>query len=462
MIRRADAGYDAAMANARSWLVSFLGLGERQGGYPPTLNEELNVQAWKILRLSSLICAVAWLPYVPIDRAIHPELSALLYLRLGLSVVGVLGLVVSFLPAAQRFAGWALLAVSVYLECAAGLITGLCGGDSIYLGGFLFVLMLVPLVPLRREHAWALVGASNAVFWVSGRAAGMHFEGARGAYQVQDLTSTAIVSAVFIYLCDHLRRRSWIKGRTVQLQSEEMAKDKAKIDSLLLNILPAPIADELKTMGSVKPVFHREATIVFADFVGFTSRAATMHPGELLATLDAFFSRFDAIMDRYGVEKLKTIGDAYMYASGLPARTRTHAIDACLAAMHILRDVEEHADAGFGGVRIGVHSGPLMAGMVGSKKFAYDVWGDAVNTASRLESTSDAGRINVSKSTCDLVSDFFIVTQRGPLSVKGKGMMDAYFLDRIRPELSADERGVEPNDLFWERYRKLRNQAATA
>lgn len=454
----------ANVTNVRSrlgwlgWLVWLIGLGERPRGYPATLNEELSFQSWKILRICSLICVVAWVPYLSIDRVIHPELPSLFYLRLGLSAVGAVSLLVSLLPSAQRLAYAALVALSVYLECATGLITGLVGADSVYLGGFLFVLMLVPIIPLRREHAWALIGAAIATFWIAGSAAGMRFEGPRGAYQVQDLTSTGVVSAVFVYLGDHLRRRSWIKGRTVQLQSEEMAKDKAKIDSLLLNILPASIADELKAQGSVKPVFHREATIVFADFVGFTSRAATMHPGELLATLDAFFSRFDAIMDRYGVEKLKTIGDAYMYASGLPDRTRTHAIDACLAAMHILRDVEEHSDVGFGGVRIGIHSGPLMAGMVGSKKFAYDVWGDAVNTASRLESTSEAGRINVSKTTCDLVSDFFIVTQRGPLSVKGKGMMDAYFLDRIRPELSADERGAEPNELFWQRYRKLRTQ----
>lgn len=446
------------MSTTRRWLLWLIGSGRPHGGYPERFEEELDYQSWKILRVCGLIGAVAWLPYMRLDRELHPEVPSLTYLRLGLTAVSLLVMLVSLRPGAPETsrAGWALFAMSFYIECATGLITGLTGGDSIYVGGFLFVLMLVPLTPLRRWQAWGLLAAAMAVFWGAGLASGMRFVGARGAYQIQDMTSTTVVSAVFVYLGDYMRRRSWTKGRTVQKQSEEMAEDKAKIDSLLLNILPAPIAEELKKEGAVRPVYHREATIVFADFVGFTSSAALLPPDELVARLDSFFSRFDAFMDRYGVEKLKTIGDAYMYASGLPLARPTHAIDACLAALHILRDVEQHAEAGFGGVRIGVHSGPLMAGMIGSKKFAYDVWGDAVNTASRLESTSEAGRINVSRTTHDLVKDFFELSHRGPLAVKGKGAVDMYFLDRIKAELSDDERGAEPNALFWERYRSVK------
>jgi class 3 adenylate cyclase len=445
------------MSKVRSWLGWLVGSEERSG-YPDSFDAELAWQSWKIVRVAGIICAVAWLPYLRLDLLLHPELAAVRWLRLGLSVVGVATTLFSLHPSAPRYGRYALFALSLYLECAGGLITGLTGAESNYLGGFLFLLMLVPLAPLPRRDAWTLLIASITIFWISGRAAGMDWEGPARGYVLQDLASTAIVSAVFVHLSAHLRRRHWIKGRIAERQSEEIARDKARIDALLRNILPAPIADELERDGSVKPVFHGEATVVFADFVGFTSKAAHMPPEALVAALDAYFVRFDAIVDRCGVEKLKTIGDAYMYASGLPEPRKTHAIDSCLAALRIRGDVAAHAGHGFGGVRIGIHSGPLMAGMVGAKKFAYDVWGDTVNTASRMESSGESGKINVSSTTADLVGDFFELECRGAVSVKGKGALTMYFLDRIKPELCRDPDGVEPNDAFWERYRALESE----
>ncbi|MDI3291456.1 adenylate/guanylate cyclase domain-containing protein [Polyangium sp. 15x6] len=444
------------MAGAEKAFTWLFGAGERQGGYPETFDDELAFQSWKILRVSGVICALAWLPYLRLDAALHPEIPSLFLLRLSLSMAGVLAILFSLLPSAPRYASSALFVLCGSLECATGLITGLTSGTSPYLGGFLFVLMLVPLAPLRRRYAWGMLGAAILVFWATGMLAGMDFEGPERNYALQDLSAAALVSGVFVHLSDRLRRQGWAKGSTVQRQSEEIARDKAKIDSLLCNILPSPIAAELTREGSVKPVFHEEATIVFADFVGFTAKAATMPPEALVAMLDAYFCRFDAIADRSGVEKLKTIGDAYMVAAGLPSPKPTHAVDACLFALWIRRDVEAH-DAHFQGVRIGVHSGPLMAGMVGSKKFAYDVWGDTVNTASRMESSGELWRINVSRMTYERVKDFFELTARGAVSVKGKGELDMYFLERIQPALSRDERGVEPNEVFWERYRALQS-----
>ena len=443
----------AGEGNAFTWLF---GAGERQGAYPETFDQELAFQSWKILRVSGLICALAWLPYLRLDEALHPELPSLFFLRLSLSVVGALAIVFSLFPSAPRHASGALFVLCCCLEMATGLITGLTRGRSPYLGGFLFVLMLVPLAPVRRRYAWAMLGAAILIFWVTGYLAGMDFEGPERSYALQDLGAAALVSGVFVHLSDRLRRQGWAKGSTIQHQSEEIARDKAKIDSLLCNILPAPIASELTRDGSVKPVFHADATIVFADFVGFTAKAATMPPEALVAALDTYFCRFDGIADRSGVEKLKTIGDAYMVASGLPSPSRTHAVDACLFALRIRRDVEGH-EAHFQGVRIGVHSGPLMAGMVGAKKFAYDVWGDTVNTASRMESSGELWRINVSRTTYERVKDFFELTPRGAVSVKGKGELDMYFLERILPELSRDERGLEPNEVFWERHRALQS-----
>lgn len=449
------------MPRIRGW-IAWLAGGERQGGYPESFEAELNWQSWRILRVSGIICALAWLPYLRLDALLHPELPLVRTLRLGLSVLGLLITLVTLWSQAPRYARWLLFALTLYLEGTTGLITGMMAGENVYLGGFLFVLMLVPLAPLPRRDAWTLLIAAIATFWITGRAAGMMFEGAARAYALQDLLSTGVVSAVFAHLTNRLRFQSFQQRLRAEQQSQQIAKGKARIDALMRNILPASIADELEREGSVKPVFHAEVTVVFADFVGFTSKAAGMPPEALVATLDAYFSRFDAIVDGVGVEKLKTIGDAYMFASGLPASKKTHAIDACLAALRILRDVEAHASEGFGGVRIGIHSGPLMAGMVGAKKFAYDVWGDTVNTASRMESCGETGKINVSRTTRELVAEFFDLEGRGEISVKGKGALSMYFLERIRPELSEDARGLVPNQAFWDKYRARGELEASA
>jgi len=442
------------MAELRG-VIGWLAGGERPGSYPDSFEAELNWQSWRILRVSGIICALAWLPYLRLDALLHPELPLVRSLRLGLSVMGALITLSTLSAQAPRYARRLLFILTLYLEAATGLITGLMAAESVYLGGFLFVLMLVPLAPLPRRDAWTLLIAAIATFWITGRAAGMAFDTYERAYAFQDLISTGVVSAVFSYLTNRLRFQSFEQRLRAEQQSKQIASAKARIDALMRNILPAPIADELEREGSVKPVFHAQVTVVFADFVGFTSKAAGMPPEALVATLDAYFSRFDAIVDGVGVEKLKTIGDAYMFASGLPAAKKTHAIDACLAALRILRDVEAHKGEGFGGVRIGIHSGPLMAGMGGAKKIAYDVWGDTGNKASRMESCGETCKINVSASTRDLVAEFFELAARGEISVKGKGALTMYFLDKIRPELSKDTQGVEPNEAFWERYRGL-------
>jgi class 3 adenylate cyclase len=170
---------------------------------------------------------------------------------------------------------------------------------------------------------------------------------------------------------------------------------------------------------------------VFTDFVNFTASSEGRNPKDLLHDLDDCFSAFDVIIEKYGLEKLKTIGDAYMFAGGVPTDLSDNAVRCVLAAKEIIAYVERRraADPSFWQIRVGVHTGNLIAGVIGRKKFIYDVWGDTVNTASRLEAAGEPGRINTSAETYRLISDRFSCTARGEIPVKGKGPLAMYFVD---------------------------------
>jgi class 3 adenylate cyclase len=201
-------------------------------------------------------------------------------------------------------------------------------------------------------------------------------------------------------------------------------------DQLLLNILPEPIADELKKNGAVEPVEHDSVTVVFTDFVGFTASSESRNPADLLKDLDDCFSAFDAIIEKHGLEKLKTIGDAYMFAGGVPTNLTDNAAQCIQAAKEIIAYVEKRRaeNPRFWQIRVGAHTGHLIAGVIGRKKFIYDVWGDTVNTASRLEAAGEPGRINTSAATYELIKDKFPCTARGEIVVKGKGPLAMYFV----------------------------------
>ena len=232
----------------------------------------------------------------------------------------------------------------------------------------------------------------------------------------------------------------------------EAAAARARAEELLLNILPASIARELADKHKVEPRYYDSVTIGFTDFVGFTRNAGNTEPARLVATLDQFFSAFDEVAARHRLEKLKTIGDAYMFASGLPDPARHHAVDACLGALELFevaaRMNEQRAKLRLTpwAMRLGLHSGPVMAGVVGKRKFAYDVWGDTVNIAARLEQASEPGRINISEATHHRVKAYFACSPRGAIEVKNKGALPMFFLDRIKPEFSANAAGTVAND----------------
>lgn len=255
-----------------------------------------------------------------------------------------------------------------------------------------------------------------------------------------------------------------LENRVIQ-RTRELEREKNKSDELLRNILPDQIAQELKDGGAVLPRKYASVSVMFADFVDFTRLSEQMSAESLVRELDLIYSGFDDIIARRGLEKLKTMGDSYMCAGGAPAENATHAVDLCLAALEFqaLIDARNHETAGerpAWELRIGIHCGPIAAGVVGKRKFAYDIWGDTVNTAARMESGGAASRINISSAIRDRVSDYFLCEPRGRLEVKGKGAVDMYFLLGLRPEYAADPQGRTPNETFRLLLAELSTRAA--
>ena len=218
-------------------------------------------------------------------------------------------------------------------------------------------------------------------------------------------------------------------------QRNRISKEKQRSEELLLNILPEETAEELKNTGTAKAKSYDSVTVLFTDFKDFTKLSEILTPKELVAEINECFSAFDAIMQKYGIEKIKTIGDAYMAAGGLPKVNTTHPRDVVRAAIAIREFMNEHkikkqAEGKlFFRIRIGIHTGPVVSGIVGIKKFAYDIWGDTVNTASRMESSGEPEKVNISGTTYELVKDDFDCFYRGKLAAKNKGEIDMYFVD---------------------------------
>ena len=210
---------------------------------------------------------------------------------------------------------------------------------------------------------------------------------------------------------------------------------KKRSDGLLLNILPRETAEELKRSGSAKARHFDSVTVIFTDFKGFTTISEQLSPQLLVEEINECFSAFDRIMEKNGVEKIKTIGDSYMAAGGLPTENGTHAIDVVRAALDIqdymarLGAMKKAKGIPYFEIRIGIHTGPVVAGIVGIKKFQYDIWGDTVNTASRMESAGEVGRVNISESTYLQVKDHFNCAFRGEIETKGKGQVRMYFVE---------------------------------
>jgi len=248
----------------------------------------------------------------------------------------------------------------------------------------------------------------------------------------------------------------------INKRTEDLIVEKEKTESLLANVLPKNTASEIMEKGKAAKIKYNFVTVLFSDIQGFTKIAEEMNPEVLIDELDKFFFHFDSVVERLGIEKIKTIGDAYMCAGGIPEKNRTNPVEVILAALEMqtymtkLKEQSQVQGMKYWDIRIGIHTGTVVAGVVGQKKLSYDIWGDTVNTASRMESSGEAGKINISGTTYEFVKDFFICEHRGKMPVKYKGELDMYFVNGITPELR-DEEG-KPNRKFILRMQMIRLQ----
>ena len=260
---------------------------------------------------------------------------------------------------------------------------------------------------------------------------------------------------------NRLRREDARRTEKLTQALAQLKEASDRSQALLCNILPPSIAQELQTNGSVEPRYFEDATIVFTDFVDFTLLTEELPTQDLVYLLNRYFSAFDEIVQRYGLEKLKTIGDAYMFAGGLPTRNPSHPVDAVLAAMEVVQVSEELAAMGLAQwkLRVGIHTGPVAAGVVGMHKFAFDIWGDTVNVASRMESHSEPDRINVSATTYSRVKDFFSCQKRGLVKIKDGRELQMYLVNTFATGVL--DKSLSPGAAFQQRYRSYFQKDST-
>ncbi|KFN46169.1 adenylate/guanylate cyclase domain-containing protein [Arenimonas metalli] len=330
------------------------------------------------------------------------------------------------LPRRWHFIG----TVGVGLELAGqgALATWLLGWGA----GFHYYLLLVPLVilfspfgkPLQRALLSAAVGLGYLALWeASNRIAPVYALGA------DELRGYLIANFALVFVV--VMAIGFLFERAATRMEGELEWERQRSERLLLNTLPAAIAQRLKDHpDEAIAERHAEVSVLFCDIVGFTRLSERLPPEALVALLNRVFTAFDDLADRHGVEKIKTIGDAYMVAAGLPAPRADHAAvlaDLALGMVAAVRALREETGAALD-VRIGIHSGAVVAGVIGRRKFAYDLWGDVVNTAARMESHGVPGAVQVTEATARLLGDAYGLAPRGELEIKGKGAMPVYLL----------------------------------
>ena len=291
------------------------------------------------------------------------------------------------------------------------------------------IVMVGLVVQGRKFPIAATIATASVVAFLAALAAHRDHPGMLTFAEI-DLGGALLVGMAAAYRLESFRRRLFLRQRQLAEEHEKLAAERAKSESLLLNVLPAGIADRLKRDPSHIADGFAEVTVLFADIVGFTDLSARLSPAEVVAMLNRLFTAFDDLAEKHGLEKIKTIGDAYMVVGGLPEARTDHA-EAVIAMALGMRDAVAEVSKATGydlKVRIGANSGPVVAGVIGKKKFAYDLWGDAVNTASRMESHGLPGEIQITASTQEKVKDAFELESRGTITVKGKGEMPAWFV----------------------------------
>jgi adenylate cyclase len=331
--------------------------------------------------------------------------------------------------------------LDVLLTTTAGqmLVGGFLPSGGVGLWGILAPLGALVFLEVRQAVRW--FGAFLIVFLLTGLAGEVFFSDAdlpvsfTSTMLALNVIGTASVAFTLLASFAHQRNAALAALRAEQEKSE----------ALLLNILPRPIAERLKAAAQTIADHFAAASILFADVVDFTPLAQRLPPAQMVGILDRLFSHFDVLVERHGLEKIKTIGDCYMAAAGVPNPRPDHARRAALLALEMRDVLATSAVAGQPGLelRIGINSGPVVAGVIGTKRFLYDLWGDAVNTASRMESQGTPGEIQITRPTYELLKEEFVCTRRGTILVKGKGQMETWYLVGLRSDNRRTERGID-------------------
>jgi class 3 adenylate cyclase len=244
------------------------------------------------------------------------------------------------------------------------------------------------------------------------------------------------------------------RQKELEVSNHRLEEERHRAQGLLLNILPAEVARELESKGLVSPKYFEDVTVMFTDFVGFTTSAEKLAAEELVALLNTYFTAFDEITKRHGLEKMKTVGDSYMCIGGLPVRNPSHPVDTVLAALEMVRFVVERPQGDVPvewAMRVGIHTGPVVAGVVGTLKFAFDVWGDTVNFSSRMESSGVPNEVNISERTYARVKDFFTCEFRGKILTKDKREVEMYLVHGILPKLAAPEEFARRYQVYFQK-----------
>jgi len=329
--------------------------------------------------------------------------------------------------------------LDILLTTTAGqlLIGGFLPSGGVGLWGILAPLGALVFLEVRQAVRW--FGAFLIVFLLTGLAGELFVADADlpASFTTTMLALNVIgaASVAFTLLASFAHQRN---AALTALRAEQ-----EKSEALLLNILPRPIAERLKAAAQTIADHFAAATILFADVVDFTLLAQRLTPAQTVGILDRLFSHFDVLVERHGLEKIKTIGDCYMAAAGVPNPCADHARRAALLALEMREVFATSAVAGEPGLelRIGINSGPVVAGVIGTKRFLYDLWGDAVNTASRMESHGTPGEIQITRATFELLHEEFVCTRRGTILVKGMGPMETWYLVGLR----SDDRTEHPD-----------------
>jgi guanylate cyclase len=373
----------------------------------------------------------------------------ILYLSLG-SAVGIAPIVYCAISVASllvfartrnfRFLLVAQLLAILVAPTAGGqmLVGGFLPSGAVGLWGILAPLGALVFLEVRQAVRWFV--AFLFVFLLTGILGEVLFPDADlplwFTSMMLALNVVGVASVSFMLLATFAHQRN---EALTALRAEQ-----AKSEALLLNVLPRPIAERLKAASQTIADHFDEASILFADVVDFTPLSERLPPTQVVGILDQLFSRFDALVERHGLEKVKTIGDCYMASSGVPDPSPDHAHRAALLALDMREAVATSKVAGRAGLelRIGINSGPVVAGVIGTKRFLYDLWGDAVNIASRMESHGTPGEIQITRETYELLKDEFVCRPRGTIPVKGKGEIETWYLVGSRSDDGHRERGV--------------------